>query len=204
VRNWVEELAWEWLLLKGYMAIPNVRLKSGRGGGTKEADVIGLKLVRDKGEVLEIVHVETGTLDKDFKENLKSTKSKFSSERIKTIKDILLDIVELESMMGKARVDVSRVSKVEYKPIYIASYVAKKQVDDLKRELKKNGIEFKTLEEFLGEIIEDIDKWKQGLVDRGLRTTTGVTLPESWWLLNLIDSMKNISLIKTRKFKKSK
>lgn len=70
-KNWLEELALEWLLLEGYITLTNVRLKSGKGGGTKEADVIGLKLIRknEEGilkEILEIKHVETGSLSEKF------------------------------------------------------------------------------------------------------------------------------------------
>jgi len=43
-KTWTEELILEWLQLKGYLALSNVRLKSGKGGGVKEADIIGLKL----------------------------------------------------------------------------------------------------------------------------------------------------------------
>lgn len=101
-------------------------------------------------------------------------------------------------MVSKAVVDVSRIgtSVIRYKPIYIASYVPRRQIDKLKEELKKDSIEFLTLEEVLREIVMDIKEWKQNQVRKGLRVTTGITLPESWWLFNLIDFMKNKDLIK--------
>jgi len=198
-RNWVEELILEWLLLRGYLALSNVRLKSGKSGGVKEADILGLKLVKEarelnggkKGiiEVLEIIHVETGSLTENFEKNLRTIKGKFAPERVKTIKEISLDVVELESVLGRLLVGYSRlgVSEVRYRPIYIASYVAKKQVNRLKKELEKDGIEFLTLEEVLRAIIRDIDEWKKKQVEKGLRATKGITLPESWWLLTLED-----------------
>ena len=207
-KNWVEELILEWLLLKGYIALSNVRLRSGRSGGVKEADIIGLRLVKEmrefeenrKGvvEILEIMHVETGCLTKNFEENLKTIRNKFASERVGTIKEITLDAIELESVLGKFRIGYSRlgVSDIRYKPVYIASYVAKSQIDKLKDELKKDGIEFLTLEEVLREIVKDIDEWKKKQVEKGFRATKNITLPESWWLLNLIDYMKTVGLIK--------
>jgi len=39
-------------------------------------------------------------------------------------------------------------------------HIAKKQVDKLKKEPKKEGIEFLTLEDVLKAIIRDIDEWK--------------------------------------------
>jgi len=61
-------------------------------------------------------------------------KNKFAPEHVKTIKEISLDVVELESVLGKLIIGYSRlgVSKVKYRPIYIASYVAKKQINRLK------------------------------------------------------------------------
>lgn len=84
---------------------------------------------------------------------------------------------------------------MNYRPVYVASYVAKKQVDKLKNELRKDGIEFLTFEKFIRRIVELIDKWKEDQVKRGFRKTKNITLPESWWLLNLIDSMKSAGLI---------
>jgi len=208
-KNLVEELILEWLLLKGYLALSNVRLKSGKSGGVKEADILGLKLVKEARElnggrrgmveVLEIVHIEAGSLTGNFEENLKTIKGKFAPERVKTIKEISLDVIELESVVGsKFIVGYSRygVSEVKYRPIYIASYVAKKQISMLKRELEEDGIEFLTLEEVLKAIIRDIDEWKKKQIDKGFRATRRITLPESWWLLNLIDYMKNNGLVK--------
>ena len=205
-RNWVEELILEWLLLKGYLALSNARLRSGKSGGVKEADILGLKLVKEAREadregiveVLEIIHVEAGILTSNFEENLRVIKGKFAPERIKTIKEISLDAIELESVLGRLLIGYSRlgVSEVRYRPVYVASYVAKKQVDRLKEELRRSGIEFLTLEEVLRKIIKEIDEWKRKQVEKGLRATKRITLPESWWLLNLIDYMKNEGLVK--------
>ena len=208
-KNWVEELISEWLLLKGYLAISNVRLKSGRRGGIKEADILGLKLVKEprkfsrgkKGitEVLEIVHVETGNLAGNFEKNVRIVKGKFAPERVKMIREISLDVIELESALGeKFLVGYSRlgVSDVNYRPIYIASYVAKGQVNRLKKELEKNGIKFLTLEEVLRVIVRDIDEWKVKQIKKGRRATREITLPDSWWLLKLVDYMKNKGLVK--------
>ena len=204
-KNWVEELILEWLLLKGYLALSNIRLKSGKSGGVKEADILGLKLVKgskelDRGkgvEVLEIIHIETGCLAGNFKENLQTIRQKFAQERVETIKEISLDIIERESVLGQIFARYSRrVVSVKYRPIYIASYVAKKQINKLKKELKKDSIEFLTLEEVLKNIVLDIDEWKRKQIEKGFRVTKQITLPESWWLLNLIDYMKSKGLVK--------
>ena len=140
---------------------------------------LGLRLVRearetDKGgivEVLEIVHVETGRLAGNFEENLRTVKGEFAPERVRTIKEISLDAIELDSTLGRFLVGYSRlgVSEAQYRPVYVASYVAKKQVDRLKDELKKSGIEFLILEEVLRSIVRDVDEWKRRQVEKGLR-----------------------------------
>ena len=119
-KNWVEELALEWVLLKGYLAFSNVPLSSGRAGGKKEADVVGI----GKGEdSLEIVHVETGTLAKKFEENLRSVREKFGPERSEAIKLIFSESVAPGSI-GGAFVGKAVVKR---KDIFIAYYVPKKQ-----------------------------------------------------------------------------
>ena len=205
-KNWAEELILEWLTLKGYMAQSNVRLKSGRRGGVKEADIIGLRLVKEpreaKGkkmmaEVLEILHVEVGNLTGGFNENFNRVKNKFSRDRIEAVKSFSLDVVELENIPGKFWLGCSRlgVSYVKYMPLYIATYVAEKQANKLKRELNKHGIKFLTLKEALREIMNDIDEWKERQVRKGFRKTKDITLMESLWLLNLIDYMKGEGII---------
>ena len=205
VKNWVEELVWEWLLLRGYIALPNIRLKSEERGSVKEADILGLRLLKKPKEQgimkkLEIVHVETGSLAKKFEEKLKTIRSKFARERVETIKKMIVDTIELESVVGKFIVGYSRLgaSEIEYKPIYIAYEVAKGQVERLKEELKKDGIEFLTLEEALERILLDIDEWKRSQVEKGYRATKEITLPEGYWLLKLIDFMKDKRFITAR------
>jgi hypothetical protein len=199
-KTWTEELVLEWLPLKGYLTFSNVRLKSGSRGGVKEADIVGLRLHQKPSpeantmiEALEILHIEIGSLTGNFERSLNYIKSKFTSERKEVIRRFALGAVELESVLGRLRLGCSRLStsEIEYKPIFIASYVAKKHVKRLKEELRSYSIEFLTLEEVLKKIIQDIDEWKENQVKERLRTTKQITLPESLWLLNLIDYMRS-------------
>ena len=162
-------------MLKGYCAMSNVRLRSEERGGVKETDILGLRLVRGEKEVLEIMHVEVGSLTGNFEENLKNVRGKIVSERVKTVKEISLGIIELESVVGTARVGQSRmgVSEIKYVPMFVASYVAEIQVERLREELGKDGIRFMTLDEVLREALKDIDEWKEAQVRQGLRRTTG-------------------------------
>ena len=187
-RNWVEELIYEWLTLKGYLTLSNIRLKSGRGGGAQEADIIGVKSKKEGKEkiVLEIVHVEAGNLSSGYKKIKDNIIKKFDQERVEKIKDIVLSSLEL----------VNLSDEIKYRRIYIASYVAKSNINKLKNDLKKEGIEFMTLERILKEIIKDIDEWKKRQAERGFSNTKYRTLPENLWLLKLIDYMKTVDFIK--------
>jgi len=197
-KTWTEELILEWLQLKGYLALSNVRLKSGKGGGVEEADIIGLRLrqrpdpqSKTMVEVLEVLHIEVGSLAMRFEKALKSVLEKFAKEREEAIRSLAVDAVELESGLGNFMLGYSRprASDIEYKRVFIASEACR--VDKLKEELKGHGIEFKTLKEVIEEIISDIDEWKKRQVKKGFRASKQITLPESLWLLNLIDYMKN-------------
>jgi hypothetical protein len=203
-KTWTEELILEWLQLKGYLTLSNVRLKSGRRGGIEEADIIGLRLHQRPDpeskamvEVLEVLHIEVGCLARRFEEVLEVVQKKFAQEREEAIKSLAVDVVELESVYGKAIDGFSRydVSRIEYKRVFVVDGVAKGQVSRLREELGKYGIEFKTIREVLREVIHDVDEWKRRQVEKGFRTTKQITLPESLWLLNLIDCMKREGLI---------
>ena len=172
-KTWTEELILEWLQLKGYLALSNVRLKSGKGGGVEEADIIGLRLrqrpdpqSKTMVEVLEVLHIEVGSLAMRFEKALKSVLEKFAKEREEAIRSLAVDAVELESGLGNFMLGYSRprASDIEYKRVFIASEACR--VDKLKEELKEHGIEFKTLKEVIEEIISDIDGSKLGLTEK--------------------------------------
>jgi hypothetical protein len=201
-KTWTEELILEWLQLKGYLALSNVRLKSGKRGGVEEADIIGLRLrqrpdpqSKTMVEVLEVLHIEVGSLAMRFEKALKSVLEKFAKEREEAIRSLAVDAVELESVLGKFMLGYSRLgaSDIEYKRVFIASEA--RQVNKLKEELKGHSIEFKTLREVIEEIISDIDEWKKRQVKKGFRASKQITLSEGLWLLNLIDYMKKEGLI---------
>jgi|GEM_PF-966205 len=200
-KTWTEELVLEWLQLKGYVTLQNVRLRSGSGGGVKEADILGLKLRKEAHpedsavrEILEILHVEVGSLSESFEKNFALVKNKFGLERKEAVREISVDIVELESLLGKFTLGSSRLgaSNIYYKPLYVASYVAEKQIGMLREGVKKEGIEFLTLKEVLREIPSGIEEWKRRQVGKGFRKSEEITLPESWWLLNLIDYLRRV------------
>lgn len=178
-RNWVEELAIEWLTIGGYLTESNVRLKAEKRGGIPEADVIGAKL---EHECLDVVHVETGSLAQGFEKNLRWVRKKFEHARREAIEAIFRETIEW-------------AGDVSYRPIFIASYASRP--DDMKSKLEEDKIHFWMFEEFVEkEVFKSIDEWKNKQVEAGRRKTQKPTLPECYWLLNLLDSLRTKKLLR--------
>jgi len=175
-RNWVEELAVEWLTIKGYLAESNVRLKAGSHGGVAEADVVGAQIIHNQ---LEIIHVETGSLSEGFERNIEWVKRKFEEKRQKEIVNTFEYRLEWEYGFG-------------YRSIFVATYASKPH--EMKRQLDVNKIEFLMLKDFIKqEVLLAIDTWKREQIQAGRRKTQTIkllTLPDCYWLLNLLDYLK--------------
>jgi hypothetical protein len=187
-RNWVEELAFEWLAIEGYIAESNMRLKAAKKGGVFEADVVGVKL---QNEALDIVHVETGSLSGKLEDNFTRITRKFVAANQIDLSNIIDEKVEWND-------DVS------YTPLYIASYLAKKQYPVLKRKLYeyshcqgyRKAIDLLLLEDFIVQkLLPSVDRWKRNERESGRRVTEKTTLPEPYWLSNLLDFMAQRKLI---------
>ncbi|RLE77323.1 MAG: hypothetical protein DRJ44_02335 [Thermoprotei archaeon] len=81
------------MLLKGYLALSNVRLRSGKSGGVMEADILGLKLIKEARDVKG--GSGGGT------RNCPCRNRKLAPECARTIREISLDAIELESVLGR-------------------------------------------------------------------------------------------------------
>jgi len=67
----------------------------------------------------------------------------------------------------------------------------------MREELRKLGIEFMTLEDLLEKVLRDMDEWVKRRRKLGLTKSAGrPMLPESWWLLKLIEYMKHKKIIR--------
>lgn len=86
-RNWSEELVAEWLSWKGFAVSIGVPAGSGRGGGRREADVIGFKFEGDK---FVIEHWEISAIYMSGEGVINIMTKKFSSNRVEAIKNMLL------------------------------------------------------------------------------------------------------------------
>jgi hypothetical protein len=180
--EWEEELVCEWLSLQGYFVEVNVPLTTGEGGGRKEADIIAVRVDENR---LIIKHVEIGSLAESFQRNVERVTQKFDEDRVKAV-------------VNYVRSRFSKALEVDYRKIYIATFCGRPA--DLRRELGERGVEFLLLRELVEkEIPESIEKWKKDQQDAGLvRRWKEAMLPRSYWLLKMIELMKDMSPFYTR------
>lgn len=178
-RNWVEELASEWLVLKGYLVESNVRLRAKERGGVAEADVIGIKVEYSQ---LQIMHIETGSLAKSYKDNLDWVENKFNKDNQQCVESF-------------AKRKVPWDSGTKYKCMFVASSASR--ASDLKDALSSSQIQFWMLDRFIEEMaLPALQDWKKEQVKVGLRKTNNPTLPECLWLLQLVDFLELKQLLK--------
>jgi len=146
-------------------------------GGRLEADVVGARIWKDK---LEIRHIETGTLSQGVQGANSIAGKKFSAYVSRSI-----------SKYFKQK--FSFKGGVEYEKIYVPTYSSKPTV----RELQRLGIEVIKLPDLIREkVAETIQEWKRNPPDHPQITGKSVTLPESYWLLQMLDYLKFHNMLK--------
>jgi len=181
-RNWSEELISEWLQLLGYLTEVGVPVGVGSGGGRKEADVVGVKIreTGEKGRILQIYHVEVGQLGGAYESNIQRLRDKFSPERTQEIVDRFKERVGL-------------VEQVEYEKVYVDIWPTKSKVAKLKNheEIKQEGIKIWTPKKLFQEVFRAIVDW----VPTHKSKSKQATLLECWWMLKLLESLREWELL---------
>jgi len=167
-RTWSEELVSEWLCLESYSTEVGIKVGTGGGGGRKEADVVGVRIIEDgkKGRILQIYHVEVGQLGGEYGENVAMLKDKFSNERTSSI---------IERYKKRMAFD----GEVQYNKVYISIWEHLTKIKKLMNapEITQDGIEVWTSSKLFHEVFKEIKKWRR------------TTLSESYWLLKLLESL---------------
>jgi len=169
-RTWTEELVGEWLTLKGYQVTTGVPVGSGVSkitgrmvGGRMEADVVGAKVT---GSMLEVQHIEVGTLPYNMDANIKIIQEKFTQARQQEVKKFL------EQSFG------SKLSW-DYHCCYIAVYVSKRQLNELPRRL--SHIKLQAFDDFiLQDVLPTLDQYVLWVK----------TVPEGLWLLGMLSYLQ--------------
>jgi len=181
-RNWSEELISEWLQLLEYLTEVGVPVGVGSGGGRKEADVVGAKvsLTDQKGRILRIYHAEVGELGGNPESNIRSLLEKFSSIRMQEIVD------RFKKRMGFPE-------QVQYEKLYVDIWATERKVAKLmgREEISREGIDVWTLKKLFQEVFRAIKDW----VPSHKSKSGEATLPEGYWMLKLLESLREWRLL---------
>lgn len=174
-RTWSEELITEWLCLTGYSTEVGVHVGRGSRGGRKEADVVGVKIRlgdTDK-RILNIFHIEVGQLG-GYDKSLKMISNKFSDTRTEEIIRRYKDRMKFEG-------------QIEYEKVYVSIWDRPGLVKRLmsSTELTSVGIQVWSPVKLFQNIFTELNSWEY-------------TLPESLWLLKLLESLLEVDLITAR------
>jgi len=176
-KTWTEELVAEWLQLNGYLVEAGLPAGVTAAGGRYTADVVGAKV---SGNMLEIIHVEVGQLS-GGRQSVASLNNKFSQNVCVAIENYFKQ--KLGFVAGK----------VNYQKMYVASFWTKPTVSGA----KQLGINVRPLPDFIQqEVFQVIQNWKRQPPHRPKAKGSIITLPESHWLLQLIDYFKSYELLR--------
>ncbi|AEH22834.1 hypothetical protein TOPB45_0733 [Thermodesulfobacterium geofontis OPF15] len=184
-RTWSEELIAEWLQLRGYLVEIGIPISSPKAGGRNEADVVDAKF---RDGILEIIHVEVGTLPGGAEQSKETFRKKFSEE----VRDSIVNYFA-------QRLEIKTFENVNYKGICVLVYASRPTLEALLNFVKetKKEVEIKELSEFIkDEIIPTIQNWKKHPPHSPKTRGKEITLPESHWLLQLIDYLDRKQLLK--------
>ncbi|MEM1525050.1 MAG: hypothetical protein QW372_01600 [Nitrososphaerales archaeon] len=170
-RTWSEEIIGEWLQLEGYLVEIGIPIPIPKtSGGRQEVDVAGARI---NGNTLEIFHIEVGSLPGDSQKNVAKLNKKFGSSVTNYLVDYFKQKLRFNGPYNK------------YDKLYVATYASQSTINTIKQQL---GINIVYMKDFIcQQIIQTIKNWKR---------KPYVTLPESLWLLGLIDYLNTNKKLK--------
>jgi hypothetical protein len=176
-KTWIEELALEWLHLQGFASQSNLPIVTAYVGGRFEADIVGARV---RKATLEIMHIEVGQLA-GGESSIQSVKKKFSTEIAEAINELFKTMFSFEG------------SKITHQKLYIATF----STGPVVRAISTLGIEVQTVPQFILErVFPDINTWKGAPPHRPRTKGIHITLPESYWLLQMLDHLDRKGLMK--------
>lgn len=181
-RTWSEELITEWLGIRGYSTEVGVPVGVGTGGGRKEADVIGVRIDGSisGNRILKICHVEVGELGGNHSANILTLKRKFEPSRVGEVCSRL-----------KARMAFE--GNIQYEKLYVDIWATGNKVSKLMGDpdISRDGIKVYTLKDLFTEVLSSVKTWTPVHKSK----SSEASLPESYWMLKLIESLHQWKLL---------
>lgn len=180
-KTWIEELVIEWLHLEGFLVEANLPVGVARLGGRLEADVVGARI---SDNTLEVIHIETGQLSGGQKGANAVINKKFSSSVCKSVTNYFTQRLSFTS------------NKVNYRKFYVPIYWTKPTITIL----TQSGVIVEFIPDFVcKKVLPTIRRWKQNPPHQPQIKGKTVTLPESYWLLQLIDYLYGKGILNAQK-----
>jgi hypothetical protein len=147
-----------------------------RAGGRLEVDVVGAKV---SNKALHIIHVEVGGIA-GGPESVRSLVKKKFSPKVKV------------AIVSHFRRRFGFKGRVVYQKRYVATYSAR----PTREEFRRLGVGLVELQEFLTrEVLQTIRRWKKKPMWRPKISGKSVQLPESHWLLRLLEYLDSWGII---------
>jgi hypothetical protein len=178
--EWEEQLIAEWLSLQGYLLETNVGLIAPKAGGRNEADIVAIKIGDNR--VL-VKHIEVGTLNAGFSDNLKRVRKKFRNELKDSVKRFVMERIRPPSDY-----------EWDYQCQYIFTFASRK--DDLKKELEKHGIQLTPFDDIISQDIPNaIDEWRNRQIATGTvrgKDPNYIVLPRKYRLLTVFERARKL------------
>ncbi len=176
-KTWVEELLIEWLHLEGFLVEANLPVSVSEAGGRYEADVIGARIVND---TLDIRHLESGSLLGGQTGATLLMKKKFLPAICKSVTDYFARRLSFSS------------NQISYEKYYIPTYSSKPVL----KALRDTDVIVEPLPEFISKrILPTIKNWKHNPPHLPKARGKYITLPDSYWMLKLVDYLDSNNLL---------
>ena len=182
-KTWVEELVVEWLHIDGFLVESNLPVGTTEVGGRNEADVVGAKM---DNNTLVIRHVEVGQFSGGVKGVESVLSKKFSQSIQNSIKDYFKQRLSFTS------------DNIKYDKFYVLTYWTGPTIEA--EALKRYGVIPLPLPDFIQDnVIPSIQRWKENPPHGSRLRGEIIGLPETYWLLQLIDYMYNRRMLNIEK-----
>jgi hypothetical protein len=170
-RTWTEELVCEYLELEGYSVRTNLPFPAAEKGGKKgELDILAFRMKNNRPE---IIHMEVGIPERLRDVERKVERSRRESKRI----------LEEFGLSGRP--------KLRHWFVNAGRGWGGKQWEGVKLKPRERGVRCITLRELLGEILSEIQNWKEGHRWKYQKQN----LPGNLWLLKLLEALEQMDMI---------
>ena len=172
-RSWVEELIAEYYSLKDYAVSTDIGIGAGEGGGRIDIDIVAVHPQKGDIVLIDVRGIWTGS-DKSICEK--------SLGVLKRAEEVM------KRKYGQGMNITKQLILIDHH---------RPKVNRIKKRMREEDVEAKTLVEVINEIINYIDEWREHQKELKLvKPGTLPTLPDRLYLLKMLEFMKDRKMLK--------